>query len=84
MAIPAGANLVLNLRPDPALRPRTGALWSTAASYGVGAVGAAILGRRACPLPVPWTALAKSGLASGLMAVRSVLAVPGARRRCSN
>jgi O-antigen/teichoic acid export membrane protein len=74
MAIPAGANVALNL----ALIPRfglDGALWATAASYGVGAVGAAILGRRACPLPLPWTILAKAGLASALMAA-AVLAVP--------
>ena len=74
MAIPAGANVILNL----ALIPRfglDGALWSTAASYGVGAVGAALLGRRACPLPVPWAALARCGLACALM-VAAVLAVP--------
>jgi len=74
MAVPAGANVILNLL----LIPRfglDGALWSTAASYGVGAVAAAILGRRACPLPVPWTTLAKSGLACALMAL-AVLAVP--------
>jgi O-antigen/teichoic acid export membrane protein len=74
MAIPASANVALNL----ILIPRfglDGALWSTAASYGVGAIGAAILGRRACPLPVPWASLAKSGVACGLMAA-AVLAVP--------
>ena len=74
MAIPASANVVLNL----VLIPRfglDGALWSTAASYGIGAVGAAILGRRACPLPVPWVSLAKSGAACLLMA-GAVLLVP--------
>ncbi len=66
--------MVLNLL----LIPRfglDGALWSTAASYGVGAVGAAILGRRACSPARAVGALAKSGLACGLMAV-AVLAVP--------
>jgi O-antigen/teichoic acid export membrane protein len=74
MAIPAGANVALNL----ALIPRfglDGALWSTAASYGVGAVAAAILGGSVCPLPVPWASLAKSGLACALMAA-AVLVVP--------
>jgi O-antigen/teichoic acid export membrane protein len=74
MAIPAGANLILNLT----LIPRfglDGALWSTAASYGVGAVGAAVLGARACPLPLPWPILAKAGLACALMAA-AVLVVP--------
>jgi O-antigen/teichoic acid export membrane protein len=74
MAIPAGANVILNL----ALIPRfglDGALWSTAASYGVGAVGAGILGARVCPLPVPWPILAKAGLACAVMAA-AVLVVP--------
>jgi O-antigen/teichoic acid export membrane protein len=74
MAIPASANVALNLL----LIPRfglDGALWSTAASYGIGAIGAAILGRRACPLPVPWSSLLKAGLACALMAA-AVLATP--------
>ena len=74
MAIPAGANVALNL----ALIPRfglDGALWATAASYAIGAVGASILGRRACPLPLPWSSLAKAGLGCALMAA-AVLAVP--------
>jgi O-antigen/teichoic acid export membrane protein len=55
MAIPAGANVVLNLAADPALRPGRRSvvdrrqLWRRRR-------GAAILGRRACPLPVPWAA----------------------------
>jgi O-antigen/teichoic acid export membrane protein len=74
MAIPASANVVLNLL----LIPRfglDGALWATAASYGVGALAAAVLGRRACPLPLPWPSLARAGLACVLMAA-AVLAVP--------
>ncbi|MGR4866163.1 polysaccharide biosynthesis protein HfsF [Caulobacter sp. LARHSG274] len=74
MAVPAGANVALNLL----LIPRfglDGALWATAASYGIGALAAAVLGRRACPLPLPWPSLAKAGLACALMAA-AVLAVP--------
>ncbi len=74
MAIPAGANLALNL----ILIPRfglNGALWATTASYGLGAIAAGVLGRRACALPIPWEALAKVGLSSALMAAL-VLALP--------
>ncbi|PVM89216.1 polysaccharide biosynthesis protein [Caulobacter radicis] len=74
MAIPAGANLVLNL----ILIPRfglSGALWATTASYALGAIAAGVLGRRACALPIPWQTLARTGLACGLMAA-VVLALP--------
>jgi O-antigen/teichoic acid export membrane protein len=74
MAIPAGANLALNL----ILIPRfglNGALWATTASYALGAVAAGVLGRKACALPIPWEALAKVGLSSALMAAL-VLALP--------
>ncbi len=74
MAVPAVANLVLNLL----LIPRFGlygALWATTASYGVGAVAALALGRRAQPLPIPWDTLAKAGAACLLMAV-AVLILP--------
>lgn len=74
MAIPAGANLALNL----ILIPRfglAGALWATTASYAVGAVAAGVLGRGACALPIPWTTLSKVGAASVLMA-GVVLALP--------
>ncbi|MFT4251822.1 MAG: lipopolysaccharide biosynthesis protein [Caulobacter sp.] len=74
MAIPAGANLALNL----ILIPRfglSGALWATTASYALGAIAAGVLGRRACALPIPWEALAKVGLSSALMAAL-VMALP--------
>jgi len=68
MAIPAAGNILLNL----ILIPRfglDGALWSTAASYAVGAVAAVVLGARACRLPLPWASLAQAGAACGLMAL---------------
>ena len=68
MAIPAGANLVLVL----ALVPHfglSGAMWATAASYGLGLIASFALGRRALPLPVPWTTLAQVLAATALMAL---------------
>jgi len=67
VAIPAGANLALCL----VLIPRfglEGAMWSTAASYGLGLVVAYGLGRGCLALPIPWSALAAAGAASALMA----------------
>jgi len=68
MAIPATANLVLNL----ILIPRfglDGALYATLISYGLG-LGASIwLGRRAMALPVPWLTLAQASGASAIMAL---------------
>lgn len=67
MAIPAGANLALNL----ILIPRfglTGALAATVASYGLGLVASIALGRRALALPIPWRASAELAAATGLMA----------------
>jgi O-antigen/teichoic acid export membrane protein len=67
MSAPAIANVILNL----VLIPRMGldgALWATTISYGLGAVAAWALGRRACPLPIPWDVLAKAGGASLAMA----------------
>jgi len=74
MAIPAVANLALNLL----LIPRfglDGALWATTASYAVGAVAAWALGRAAQPLPIPWTTLLQAGGACMLMAL-AILALP--------
>ena len=68
MSAPALANVILNL----ALIPRLGldgALWATTLSYGLGAVAAWALGRRACALPIPWDVLAKAGSACVAMAV---------------
>jgi len=68
MSAPAAANVLLNL----VLIPRIGldgALWATTTSYGLGAVAAWALGRRACPLPIPWRVLAKAGVACATMAL---------------
>ncbi|WP_395444169.1 polysaccharide biosynthesis C-terminal domain-containing protein [Caulobacter sp. UC70_42] len=77
MSAPAIANVILNL----ALIPRLGldgALWATTVSYGVGAVAAWVLGRRACPMPIPWEVLAKAGAACVAMAlVVRLLPSPG-------
>jgi len=79
MAIPAGANLALTL----VLIPRyglDGAMWSTTASFALGAVASFSLGRRALPLPVPWDTLGRSLLAAAGMAlaVRTVPVYGGA------
>ena len=63
MSVPAAANVVLNLVLIPRLG-LDGALWATTISYGLGALTAWVLGRRACPLPIPWDVLAKAGGAS--------------------
>lgn len=77
MSAPAIVNVILNL----ALIPRLGldgALWATTVSYGVGAVAAWVLGRRACPMPIPWEVLAKAGAACVAMAlVVRLLPSPG-------
>ena len=68
MAIPAAANFGLTL----ALIPRfglDGAMWATTASYAIGAVASFALGRRAMPLPIPWDALVRCGLATAAMAI---------------
>lgn len=74
MALPAGANVALNLL----LTPRfglLGAVEATAVSYALGLAASAALGRSVIALPVPWSALARSALATGLMSV-AVLALP--------
>lgn len=74
MALPAAANLALNL----ALIPRfglPGALWATAASYALGLVASTWLGRRALALPIPWTAAGQALAATALMAA-AVMALP--------
>jgi O-antigen/teichoic acid export membrane protein len=74
MAIPAVGNLVLNL----ILIPRfglNGALWSTLASYALGAATSVTLGRGVLTLPIPWETLGRAVLASAVMAV-AVAALP--------
>lgn len=68
MSAPALVNVILNLLLIPMLG-LDGALWATTISYGLGAVAAWALGRRACPLPIPWDILAKAGGASLAMAL---------------
>lgn len=71
---PAMLNIGLNLL----LIPRfglVGAAWSTAFSYGLGAIVSAGLGRRAVPMPIPWAVLGRAGLAAGAMAA-VVSAIP--------
>jgi O-antigen/teichoic acid export membrane protein len=67
MSAPALANVALNLVLIPRLG-LDGALIATTVSYGLGAVVAWALGRRACPLPIPCDVLAKAGGASLVMA----------------
>ncbi len=74
MAIPAVANVLLNLLLLPKLGVVGGA-WAAAISYGLGALASWALGRGAQPLPMPWAALGKCGLAAAAM-VPAVLAVP--------
>ena len=74
MAIPALCNLALTL----VLIPRygvEGAMWATFAAYALGAAASFGLGRGALPLPIPWSSVARSAIASGGMAL-AVLAVP--------
>jgi O-antigen/teichoic acid export membrane protein len=77
IAIPAAANLILNL----VLIPRfglLGALWATLTSYGLGVVVSFALGRSVMPLPVPWGTLARAGLAAAAMAATiGLLPSPG-------
>jgi O-antigen/teichoic acid export membrane protein len=67
MAIPAAANLGLTFL----LIPRfglDGAMWATTASYAIGALASFAIGRRAMPLPIPWDAVFRCGLAAAVMA----------------
>ena len=74
MAIPALANLILNL----ILIPRfglDGALWATVASYGLGLAASVTLGARSLRLPVPWTPFLQTVFATAVMGV-AVVQVP--------
>ena len=74
MAIPAIANVILNI----ALIPRfgvMGAVWATAASYALGLIASAVLGRRTIALPIPWDTLGRASLATAVM-VPAVMLVP--------
>lgn len=66
MAIPAAANIGLNLLLIPRLG-LTGALVATTASYAVGLAASIGLGRLAQPLPLPLGPLARAALAAAAM-----------------
>lgn len=77
MAIPAGANIALNIVLIPLLG-LNGALVATLASYGLGALAAAFLGQRALALPIPWRVVGQASLASLIMAAAVVMSpAPG-------
>lgn len=68
MALPAAVNIMLNIVLIPRMGV-AGAAWATLISFGVGLAGSALIGRRVLPLPVPWEALCRCGLATLLMAL---------------
>jgi O-antigen/teichoic acid export membrane protein len=74
MAIPAAANVILNLVLIPVLG-LVGAAWAAVLSYGLGAVSSWALGRTAQPLPIPWGTLLRCCVSAAAM-VPAVLAVP--------
>ena len=74
IAIPAGANLILNLILIPRLG-LDGALWATLISYGLGLVTSAALGRGSVALPIPWLTLVQAGGAALIM-MAAVAQVP--------
>ena len=77
IAIPAAANLVLNLILIPRFGLQ-GALWATLISYVLGVAVSFTLGRAVMPLPVPWGALGRTLLAAAAMAmVIRLLPSPG-------
>ena len=45
-----------------------GAAWATAISFALGLAASMTIGRRILPLPVPWNALVRCGLAAAAMA----------------
>lgn len=74
MAVPAGANVILNL----ILVPRfgvMGAAWATAASFALGLLATMLIGRRVLPLPIPWESLIRCMIATAVMAL-AVAALP--------
>ncbi len=68
IGVPAVANLGLTL----ALIPRyglDGAMWATTASCALGAVVSILLQQGGLRLPIPWGAIGRCGLATGVMAL---------------
>ncbi|SFS41953.1 polysaccharide biosynthesis C-terminal domain-containing protein [Brevundimonas viscosa] len=75
MALPAAANVVLNL----VLVPRyglMGAAWATAASFALGLAATLLMGRRVLALPVAWDSLVRCGIATAVMAALVSLLPP--------
>ena len=68
MAIPALANVVLNLILIPVYGVM-GAAWATAASLGLGLTSVILIGRRVVALPIPVDSLIRIGVASAAMAL---------------
>src|SRR3989344_3122313 len=65
MALPAAANVVLNL----ILVPRfglMGAAWATAASFALGLAATLLMGRRVLALPMAWDSLVRCAMATGV------------------
>ncbi|GAA0634159.1 lipopolysaccharide biosynthesis protein [Brevundimonas lenta] len=74
MAVPAVANVILNLLLIPRFGVM-GAAWATAASFGLGLLTTAAMGRRVMALPVPWDSLIRCAGATAVMAL-AVSALP--------
>ena len=78
ISIPAVANLALMLL----LIPRyglDGAMWAMVATYAIGMVASVVLARGCCALPIPWATVAKTAVATAVMAlaVASLPAIGG-------
>lgn len=78
MSVPAVANVGLCLWLIPRFGLQ-GAVWATTASYGLGLVASAVIGRLAQPMPLPLGAIAKAASATAVMglAVSSLPALGG-------
>lgn len=68
MSIPALTNVALNLILIPRYGVQ-GAAWGTTASFAIGLIASALIGRRVLPLPIPWRTLLTCGLCCGIMAL---------------
>jgi len=75
MSIPAGSNIILNVLLIPRFGVM-GAAWATAISFALGLAASMTIGRRILPLPVPWNALVRCGLAAAAMAVVVMMLPP--------
>jgi O-antigen/teichoic acid export membrane protein len=72
MAVPAVANIILNIVLIPAMG-LIGAAWASALSFALGLIVSWSLGFRALPLPVPLWDLARIGACTAVMVVALVL-----------